>query len=106
MLMERLHATQRWENEVDGSWQTSDLEGGEIVRTLEEAIRRGRMDDPNTRDPVEMLRGFGLVKGGLILRAAVILFARSDRLLPDYAQCLLRVARFRGTDKTEFTDNR
>ena len=41
-----------------------------------------------------------------ILRAAVVLFARPDRLLPDYPQCLLRVARFKGIDKTEFLDNR
>ena len=41
-----------------------------------------------------------------MLRAAVVLFGRSDRLLPDYPQCELRVARFRGTDRTEFLDNR
>ena len=36
----------------------------------------------------------------------MVLFARSDRLLPDYPQCLLRVARFKGLDKTEFVDKR
>ncbi len=28
------------------------------------------------------------------------------RLLPDFPQCLLRIARFKGADKTEFLDNR
>src|SRR5205807_719288 len=31
---------------------------------------------------------------------------RTERVSRDYPQCLLRVARFRGTDRTEFLDNR
>lgn len=107
LLLEQLHATSRWENEVAEGWSVADLDTAEIVRTLEEAIRRGRSEDPNTRDPVEILRGLGLLsRGGAVLRAAVVLFARSDHLLPDYPQCRLRLARFRGLDKTEFLDNR
>mgnify|MGYP003412668384 CR=1 FL=1 len=40
------------------------------------------------------------------VRVAVVLFARSERLLPYYPQCGIRLARFRGIDKTEFLDNR
>ncbi len=64
------------------------------------------MEDPATRDPTELLRGLGLIKADGILRAAVVLFGRSTRLEADMPQCLLRVARFRGNDKTEFLDNR
>ncbi len=106
ILLEQLHSTVRWESEPASGWTIADLDATEIVRTLEEAIRRGRADDPGTRDPVEILRGLGLIKDGQILRATVVLFARADRLLPDYPQCLLRVARFKGADKTEFLDNR
>ena len=84
----------------------SDLDTAEISRTLEESIRRGRADDPGTRDPTEMLRGFGLIKDGQILRAAVVLFGRAERIEAELPQGLLRVARFRGTDKTDFLDNR
>jgi ATP-dependent DNA helicase RecG len=35
-----------------------------------------------------------------------MLFGREQRLALDYPQCQLRLARFRGTDKTEFLDNR
>lgn len=106
-LLERLHATSRWENEVAEGWIPDDLDGNEVVKTLEEAIRRGRSEDPNTRDLKEILRGFGLLtREGQLLRAAVMLFARSERLLLDYPQCRLRLARFRGVDKTEFLDNR
>ncbi len=41
-----------------------------------------------------------------MLNAAVVLFAKAEKLLPHYPQCGLRLARFRGLDKTEFIDNR
>jgi ATP-dependent DNA helicase RecG len=106
MLLERLHGETRWENQPAADWTVRDLDAAEIVRTLDEAIRRGRAEDPGTRAPADILRGFGLLKDGQVLRAAVVLFARTSRLLPDFPQCLVRLARFRGTDKTEFVDNR
>lgn len=106
MLLERLHGEHRWENEPITGWTVADLDAAEIVRTLEEAIRRGRADDPGTRDPADILRGFGLLRDGVLLRAAPALFGRSERVEADMPQCLLRVARFRGTDRTEFLDNR
>lgn len=106
MLLDSLHADRRWENEPAEGWAVADLDGAEIVRTVEEAVRRGRAEDPATRDPVELLRGLGLLREGKLLRAAVVLFGREDQLELRAPQCLLRVARFRGTDRTEFIDNR
>jgi len=106
ILLERLHGDQRWENQPATSWSVADLDVAEITKTLEESIRRGRADDPGTRDPAEMLRGFGLMKDGRILRAAAVLFGRAERIEAELPQGLLRVARFRGKDKTEFLDNR
>lgn len=106
VLLERLHGEKRWENEEAAEWGIADLEVSEIIRTVEEAIRRGRADDPGTRDPAELLRGLGLLRDGRLLRAGAMLFGRADRLEADYPQCLLRVAKFRGTDRTEFLDNR
>jgi len=106
ILLERLHGDQRWENQPATGWTLADLDVVEITKTLEESIRRGRADDPGTRDPAEMLRGFGLMKDGQILRAATVLFGRAERVEAELPQGLLRVARFRGKDKTEFLDNR
>ncbi len=106
ILLERLHGDQRWENQPATGWTLADLDVAEITKTLEESIRRGRADDPGTRDPAEMLRGFGLIKDGQILRAATVLFGRAERIESELPQGLLRVARFRGKDKTEFLDNR
>lgn len=106
MLLERLHAERRWENEPAEGWAVADLDEDEIVRTVEEAIRRGRVDDPGSRAPLDLLRGLGLVRDGVLLRAAVVLFGRAEALELRWPQCLLRVARFRGNDRTEFIDNR
>lgn len=106
MLLERMHGESRWENQPANGWTAEDLDTTEITRTLVEGIRRGRTDDPGTRDPQDMLRGFGLLKDGTLLRAAAVLFGKPDRLAADFPQCLLRVAKFKGTDKTEFLDNK
>lgn len=106
MLLERVHGEQRWENQPATEWGITDLDVAEIRRTVEESIRRGRSDDPGTREPEELLRGLGLSRDGVLLRAAVVLFGRAERIEAELPQCLLRVARFRGLDRTEFLDNR
>jgi ATP-dependent DNA helicase RecG len=106
LLLERLHAAQRWENRPAEGITVADLDRAEILRTIDEAIRRQRMDDPGTRDIHQLLLGLNLIHEGHLLNAAVVLFARAERLLPNYPQCLLRMARFRGRDKTDFLDNR
>jgi len=103
--LERVHGQQRWENEIDEALSVADLDTAEITRTVDEAIRRGRLDEPGTRDPRELLQGFHLLKQGRLLRAAIALFCNQNSLLGDYPQCSLRLARFRGRDKTEFIDN-
>jgi ATP-dependent DNA helicase RecG len=83
------------------------LDRRELVLTLDESIRRGRVDDPGTREPLEILRGLGLlVDGDRVSRAAVVLFCTDDVPLPDFPQLLLKVARFRGRTRDDFLDNR
>ncbi len=64
------------------------------------------MEDPGTQGPDELLRGLGLFRDGVLWRAAVVLFGNAERIEVEMPQCLLRVARFRGVDRTEFLDNR
>jgi ATP-dependent DNA helicase RecG len=106
MLLERVHGELRWENTAAAGWTVADLDVVEIRRTVEESIRRGRVEDPGTREPDRLLRGLGMVKDGALLRAAVVLFGRAERIEAELPQCLLRVAKFRGVDRTEFVDNR
>lgn len=107
LLLESLHATERWETQPAKGWNVEMLDTREMVLTIEEAIRRGRSEDPGTRDPLEILRGLGLLAGGKqISRAAVALFCKGDVPLPDFPQLKLRLARFKGTERDEFLDNR
>ncbi len=107
LLLEKMHASARWENQPAHGFTLAGLDKSEISRTIDEAIRRERLEEPGTRSALELLRGLGLLdEQKRILNAAIVLFAKSNRLLPDYPQCLLKMSRFRGTDKTEFIDNR
>ena len=107
MLLERMHGTDRWENQGAVDWTVDDLDADEVVKTVREAVRRGRLIDPGSTDPFEVVRRLGLVaRDGTLLRAAVVLFGRSELLLPEYPQCRLRLARFRGVDRAEFVDGR
>ncbi len=106
MLFERMHNEQRWENQPALGWSVDDLDVAEIRRTVAEAVRRGRLEEPVSREPADLLRGLGLLRDDVLLRAAAALFGNVDRLEFDMPQCLLRVARFRGVDKMQFLDNR
>ena len=55
VLLERMHSEQRWENRLADSWSEQDLDATEIRRTVEEAIRRGRLDDPGTRGTEDLI---------------------------------------------------
>ena len=106
MLFERMHSEQRWENQPAVGWSVDDLDAAEIRLTVAEAVRRGRLEEPASRDPSDLLRGLGLLRDSVLLRAAAVLFGSMERLEFEMPQCLLRVARFRGLDRMEFLDNR
>ncbi len=57
LLLERMHGSARWENRPAVGVTLADLDHGEIVRTLDEAIRRRRVDEPGTRDVRHLLTG-------------------------------------------------
>jgi hypothetical protein len=88
ILLERLHGDQRWENQTAEGWSLDDLDGVEITRTVEESIRRGRVDDPGTRDPAEVLRGLGLMKGG-----SMAFVMNEAALFPPYSALLRQFTR-------------
>jgi ATP-dependent DNA helicase RecG len=106
LLLEQMHASRRWENQPSEGLGIQDIDHTRLVSVVEESIRRQRLEDPGTRDPKDLLTGLGLFHEGHLLNAAVVLFGKSERLLPSYTQCLIRMARFRGTDTSEFIDNR
>ncbi len=106
MLFERMHNEQRWENQPAEGWTVDDLDLAEIRNTVAEAVQIGRLNETGGRDAVDLLRGLGLLRDAVLVRAAAVLFGNTERLESEMPQCLLRVARFRGFDCSEFLDNR
>ncbi len=102
-LLARIYKDKRWENQPAERYTIADLDLEEVERTLRAAVHQGRLES-TPADPLEGLDRLQLRVDDQLLRAAVILFGRKQ--MPDYPQCGVRMARFRGTDKTEFLDNR
>ena len=104
LLLERVHSRSRWENAPAEEVEPRDLDRDEVFRILDAARSSGRLIGSVGNRLVDMLDRLGVRRHGKILQAAMVLFGRT--FLPDYPQCELRMARFRGTDKTEFLDQR
>ncbi len=102
LLLDRVHSRRRWENQEAEETSLHDIDQEEVFRVVESARAAGRLVEPVGKDLGRILDRLGVRRGGAILRAAVVLFGR--RFLPDFPQCELRMARFRGSDKTEFLD--
>ncbi len=96
------------ENELAPDWVgVSDLDEEAIQSTLQNAIKLGRMKKPTLTDSESVLRGLGLLDNERLMNAAVVLYAKSERLFSSYPQLSIRQARFRGEDRLGgFMDNR
>jgi ATP-dependent DNA helicase RecG len=103
LLLARTHSVHRWESQPATGYTLDDLDTQEVERTLRSAVEAGRLE-ATVATSGEALDRLHLRLDGVLLRAAVVLFGQ--RLLPDYPQCSLRMARFKGTTKTEFLDQR
>lgn len=106
LTIEAAHGTTRWETEPLERLTLEALDPSEILATAREGFSRGRVPDPGSGDPLTLLRGMGLVRDGQPVRAAAVLFGRPEFLQGRLPQCRVRLARFRGLDKTEFVDQR
>lgn len=105
LLLERTHKTDGWELAKAEHYTIDDLDKDEIINAVNESITKGRMDASlATDDPLEALLRFKLLVNGAISNAAVVLFCSDP--MPYYPQCLLRLAKFRGSDKSDLLDSR
>lgn len=96
----------RWDEMPAVAFNISLLNQEEIQQTIKQGIQADRIPSEALNDNVQdMLKRLKLMKDETLTNAAVILFAKNEHLL-DYPQCHLKMARFRGNDKTgDFIDN-
>lgn len=104
LLLQRMHNRTRWENTPAVDNVNIPLDEEEILRTARLGIAAGRLPERAGDNVEDLLERLGLRSQGKILNAAFVLFG--EDFLTYYPQCQLRMARFKGVDKTEFLDNR
>lgn len=102
LLMER-GGKYGWEAMINPDLKIADLDENAILGAVREGIRNGRLPETTIREEIPViLKKFRLLNDGKLNNAAAVLFGKE---LYDYPQCLLRMARFKGTTKEEFIDN-
>lgn len=106
LLIERMQKTVDWESLPAKTNDINLLDGETIRRTISLGIKESRIPPQAAQESIEeMLVGLKAMENGQLLNAAMVLFAKD--CFPDYSQCHLKMARFRGTDKLgAFIDNR
>lgn len=104
LLNERAHSYIRWENQAAEGYDNPDLDSEEILRTVRLGIAAGRLPESTGSSIPDILERLGLLRANHPNQASAVLFG--TRFMPDYPQCQLRLARFRGVNKSEFLDQR
>ena len=93
-----------WSKLVAENVTISDLNEERIRSAVRLGVAGGRINASAEGDSVEaLLTKFKLLHNGKPTNAAVVLFGNN---VDEYPQLLLRMARFKGTDKMEFIDNK
>lgn len=103
LLIRREEIRHGWETYPNPGLKLSDLDEEEISKTMRLGIQCGRLPETTGEDIPVILERLGLSEDGILKNAAAVLFAKKK--LANYPQNLLRLARFKGTDKTVFLDN-
>ena len=105
LLLQRAHAKRRWENQPAEGVRIEDLDHEEILRTRQAAIEQRRISAGTSQDVGDILDRLGLRIDGQITQAAQVLYG--TKFLPYYAQCIIKMGRFRGTKITgDILDNK
>ena len=92
-----------WEAITNPDLKISDLDENAIIGAVRSGIRGGRLPETTIADSIPaILEKFDLLHDGKLNNASAVLFGRDFYYYP---QCLLRLARFKGTTKDEFIDN-
>ncbi len=103
LLLQRDGNIYRWETFENRHLTLQDIDNNEVLKTVRLGIECGRLPEDTGNDIPVILEKFKLMRDGILNNAAAVLFANKE--LIDYPQCLLRLARFKGTDKTVFMDS-
>ena len=92
-----------WESQTPDTLHFEDLDEDRIRGSVMYGVTKGRMPASSvTESTWILLDKLAMVENGRVKNAAAALFAKRTTAYPQF---LLRMARFRGTEKREFIDN-
>ena len=105
LLVRRGQLNHAWDAQIAKGYSIDSLDHEDIRRTVKGGIDKHRISiEVLNYDIDHILRNLELIRDDKLINAAVVLYAKDVR--PDYSQCMIRLARFRGTDKSgDFIDN-
>lgn len=105
LLVHRGQLNHTWEEQSAEGYDLDSLDHEEIRRTIKDGVDNHRIGVEVLNYDIEhILSNFKLLRDSKLVNAAVVLYAKD--VLPNYANCMIRMARFRGVDKLgDFIDN-
>ncbi|HEV2916717.1 MAG TPA: ATP-binding protein [Candidatus Babeliales bacterium] len=94
-----------WEGLTNNSCTLGDLDNNRIQEVIRTAVFEKRLKESAMSAKIpDILKKLGLIIDGRLTNAAVILFCKKEQ--KQFMQSTLKLARFKGTEKTEFLDTK
>lgn len=94
-----------WEALVSNNCKITDLDRDRIQEVVRMAVAKQRMPESALSATIpDILKKLDLVVNDRLINAAVILFCKNER--KQFQQANLKLARFKGIDKSEFLDTK
>lgn len=104
-LFNRKPELTNWENLISNNISIEDLDHERIRQVINLSIKEQRMSEIASSSEVdEVLRKLKLMINDKITNSGVVLFCKNDE--KQFIQSHIKLARFKGTDKKEFIDNK
>lgn len=104
-LLINRRSTINWDGLTTNNCTINDLDRKLIQRVIGDAIQAGRVIGLTPKPAVEqILRKLNLLVGDKLTNAAVVLFCKDED--KQFTQSEIKLARFLGTDKSEFLDSK
>jgi ATP-dependent DNA helicase RecG len=103
LILKRNQLNYAWEKFIAHDYRLEWLDENMILRVVRNAIEFQRLPEIAARqETIQILERLELLKDGYVTNAAVVLFG--TKFLPDFTQCQLKLARFKGINRHEFLD--
>ena len=103
LIREQIEKTHPYETFPARDYSLGQIDVRKLNNVIEVGIRLGRLTSEARGKPEEILEKLQLLAQGKLKNAAAILFGKNFSFMP---QCCVQMARFKGTEKGEFLDNK